>query len=58
MTPELRDDVLALLRCPTCKGPLERDKEQLVCPTERIRYPVVNGVPWLTLEDRLRPRNR
>lgn len=48
------DDVLALLVCPHCKGPLEEAPDELRCSRDGRRYPVVEGVPWLTDEDRLR----
>jgi uncharacterized protein YbaR (Trm112 family) len=45
-------EVLAIVRCPSCRGPLEVVDGALICRVERWRYPVVDGVPWLTPEDR------
>jgi uncharacterized protein len=38
--------LLELLVCPICKGPLEwrREAAELVCPADRLAYPVRDGV--------------
>lgn len=52
----MRPDVRALLVCPRCKGELEDRHGEggalvgLECPRDRVVYPVVDGVPWLTVE--------
>jgi hypothetical protein len=45
------DEFLALLACPRCKGPLEREGEALACPACRIVFPVRDRVPVLLLEE-------
>jgi uncharacterized protein YbaR (Trm112 family) len=43
--------LISLLHCPVCKGPLElkRDEElrpiELVCPADRLAFPIRDGVP-------------
>lgn len=39
--------LLELLVCPLCKGPLEwhRDERELVCHTDRLAFPVRDGIP-------------
>jgi len=47
------ESVRDLLRCPACKGPLDRAEDALVCgrATCAKRFPVVNGVPVLINDD-------
>jgi uncharacterized protein len=39
--------LLELLVCPLCKGPLQmrRDPVDLVCPADRLVFPVRDGIP-------------
>jgi uncharacterized protein len=43
--------LLDLLVCPVCKGPLqhqrppEHPQQELVCPADRLAYPVRDGLP-------------
>lgn len=43
--------LLELLVCPICKGPLEHHRppmqtaHELVCPGDRLAYPVRDGIP-------------
>lgn len=49
----MKKKLLAILVCPLCKGPLiykSRDKE-LICETDRLAFPVRNGVPVLLQAD-------
>lgn len=45
--------LLALLACPRCasRPALEIDREQLVCTLCRYRYPVIDGIPHLLIEE-------
>ncbi|MEO8624796.1 MAG: Trm112 family protein [bacterium] len=49
----LSPQLLAILVCPKCKGPLEnRDSESsLVCPTCRLRYPVRDDIPIMLIDE-------
>ena len=47
--PVVRD----LLVCPRCRGDLVDVDGALQCDACRLRYPVVDGIPWL-VEDRAR----
>ena len=49
VSPEL----LAILVCPKCKGPLEhREAESvLVCKTCRLRYPIRDGIPIMLIDE-------
>ena len=63
----LDDDLLALLRCPACRGTFETDKGtgeatgpaatvgELVCTECHRRYPVRNGVPVLLVDEAVGP---
>ena len=46
-------DLLAILACPKCKGPLEhREKESsLVCPACKLRYAIRDGIPIMLLDE-------
>ena len=46
------DEFLALLACPRCKGPLERQGDgALLCPACRLVFQVRDGIPVLLLEE-------
>jgi uncharacterized protein len=60
----LDDDLLALLRCPACRGTFETPGEgtgpgatvgELVCTECHRRYPVRNGVPVLLVDEAVGP---
>ena len=39
--------LLDILVCPVCKGPVRyvRKADELICPVDRLAYPVVDGIP-------------
>ncbi len=41
--------LIELLVCPLCKGPLQlqqdADRTELVCPADRLAFPVRDGIP-------------
>ncbi|MCX7001359.1 MAG: Trm112 family protein [Candidatus Sumerlaeota bacterium] len=45
-------ELLEILACPKCKGPLDWDKENdtLICQVCRLRYPIIDGIPELLLD--------
>lgn len=45
--------LLDILVCPICKGPLEYHKpeQELVCPRDRLAYPIRDGIPVMIEED-------
>ena len=45
ITPQL----LNLLVCPCCKGPLryDRDKLRLICRPDKLAFPIEDGVPMM-----------
>jgi uncharacterized protein YbaR (Trm112 family) len=49
----LSPQLLAILACPKCKGPLEyREAEQsLACPACRLRYPVRDDIPIMLIDE-------
>lgn len=47
MTP---DDLTTLLVCPRCRGDLQHTSRGLVCRTDGLLFPVVDGVPWMVEE--------
>ena len=48
-------ELLSLLVCPACKGPLEPatagSEEELLCRACALAYPVHDGIPMLVRED-------
>ena len=49
LTPQL----LEILVCPKCKGPLEyRESEAvLICPVDRLRYAVRDDIPIMLIDE-------
>jgi uncharacterized protein YbaR (Trm112 family) len=49
ISPELLD----VLACPKCKQRIEltEDGSALVCRSDRLRYPIVDGVPVMLIEE-------
>lgn len=45
--------LLEILVCPLCKGPLTYKKEaqELVCKTDRLAYPIRDGIPVMLEEE-------
>lgn len=49
----LNPELLSILVCPRCKGPLaySGEKSCLDCAACRLRYPVEDGVPVMIVEE-------
>ncbi len=49
ISPEL----LEILACPKCKQQVElsEDGQALLCQTDRLRYPIVDGIPVMLIEE-------
>lgn len=45
--------LLDILVCPLCKGPLtfERAQAELVCPRDRLAFPIRDGIPVMIEEE-------
>ncbi|MBU6271240.1 MAG: Trm112 family protein [Betaproteobacteria bacterium] len=45
--------LIDILVCPLCKGPLrlERDAAELVCPRDRLAFPIRDGIPVMLEEE-------
>lgn len=41
------NNLLEILVCPLCKGPLHYDKaaNELICKADRLAYPIQDGIP-------------
>ncbi len=37
--------LLAILVCPLCKGQLLVKNKELICPFDRLAYPIRDGIP-------------
>jgi uncharacterized protein YbaR (Trm112 family) len=46
----LSTELLALLACPRCGGPLAEAGESLCCADCRLSYPVRDGIPVLLID--------
>jgi uncharacterized protein YbaR (Trm112 family) len=51
---ELVKELLDILACPRCKGPLGQSGEDLVCPACGLKYPVRDGIPVLLVEEAIK----
>ncbi|HLO27381.1 MAG TPA: Trm112 family protein [Geobacteraceae bacterium] len=49
----LSAELMAILACPKCKGSIESVEggSFLACRNCRLRYPVVDGIPLMLIED-------
>lgn len=48
---ELVQEVLDILACPKCKGPLRLTADSLICEACRLRYSIRHGIPVLLVEE-------
>ena len=44
-------DLLAILACPQCRGPLEPEPSSLRCDACRLRYRIDGGIPVLLIHE-------
>ena len=49
----LDKNLLEILACPICKGPLVYKKEnaELICKADRLAYPIRDGIPVMLEEE-------
>ena len=49
----ISEELLSILVCPQCKGDLRYDREadRLTCEACRLRYPVVDDIPVMLIEE-------
>jgi hypothetical protein len=48
---KLVPELLEILACPKCKGPLQMNGESLVCQACRLKFAIRNGIPILLVEE-------
>ena len=46
----LTEELINILACPQCKGPLSKEEDGLYCPTCLLVFPIENEVPILLVE--------
>ena len=46
-------ELLEVLACPKCKQKIELSEDglALVCQADRLRYPIVDGIPVMLIEE-------
>ncbi|MCS5591806.1 MAG: Trm112 family protein [Gammaproteobacteria bacterium] len=44
-------DLLRMLVCPKCNGPLEQVGDELICEQSQLAYPIQDGIPVLLVEE-------
>ncbi|MBF0425246.1 MAG: Trm112 family protein [Magnetococcales bacterium] len=46
-------ELLEILVCPQCKGSLRYDREaaELVCPSERLAFPIRDDIPVMLIDE-------
>jgi uncharacterized protein YbaR (Trm112 family) len=47
----LPQDLLDILACPQCRGPLQAEPSSLRCDTCMLRYRVENGIPVMLISE-------
>ena len=49
----ISEELLAVLACPKCKQKVELsdDKSALICEADRLRYPIVDDIPVMLIEE-------
>jgi uncharacterized protein YbaR (Trm112 family) len=47
----LPPDLLAILACPQCRGPLQAEPSSLRCDACRLRYRIDNGIPVMLISE-------
>ncbi len=49
----LAPQLLDILVCPKCKGPLEyrETEDALICSRDKLRYPVRDGIPIMLIDE-------
>jgi uncharacterized protein YbaR (Trm112 family) len=47
----LPPDLLEILACPQCRGPLQAETASLRCDTCRLRYRIDNGIPVMLISE-------
>lgn len=43
--------LLEILACPFCKGDVSLEKEKIVCAACGRRYPIIEGIPVMLIEE-------
>ncbi len=46
-------ELLEILVCPQCKGPLEfdREAEELLCKKDHLAFPIRDGIPVMLIDE-------
>ena len=49
----LKKELLAIIACPKCKGPIQEDEERqaLICLKCQLAYPVRDGIPIMLVDE-------
>jgi hypothetical protein len=48
----ISQDLLEILACPKCHTKIQlREPDQLYCPSCKVLYPIVDGIPVLLIEE-------
>lgn len=52
MRQVISQDLLEILACPKCHTKVEpKEPDQLRCPTCKVLYPIVDGIPVMLVEE-------
>ena len=51
----LDDEFVKMLACPSCRAPVRRDADRLVCEKCGLRYPIRDEIPIMLIEEAERP---
>ncbi len=45
------NELLEILACPACKGPVELQEDRIVCQQCGLRYPIRDGIPIMLVDE-------
>jgi uncharacterized protein YbaR (Trm112 family) len=48
-------ELLDILQCPSCRGPVEEAGDSILCKSCGLAYPVRDGIPHMLVEEAQRP---
>lgn len=49
---ETVDEFIDILACPACRGTIRREGEELCCNDCGRRYPIVDGIPVMMVDEK------
>lgn len=51
-------ELMEILACPSCKGPVKEDGGKIVCQKCGLVYPIQEGVPVMLIDQAMKPEKK